>query len=79
MREIYIVSGSGLFFDLIRVTGVHFIIIEFYINFDSLFFVYVSQFKKKLNVLMHFQSGKNKCLSKLETIIKNGVKENFSN
>lgn len=54
LREIHTVSGSGLFFDLIRVTGVHFIIIEFYINFDSLFFVYVSQFKKKIKCFNAF-------------------------
>ena len=28
-------SGSSVFFDLIRITLVHFVIVEFYINFDA--------------------------------------------
>ena len=28
-------SGSSVFFDLIRITVVHFVIVEFYINFDA--------------------------------------------
>lgn len=39
-------AGSGQFFSLIRITAVHFLIVEFYINSDVLFLMCVSQFKK---------------------------------